>query len=440
MKYNIHNYNQKAAIDLKLDLKDLLILDWFQTFYPRMRKQIIGNKQYCWIDYESLLEDIPIIEIKTPSGLYKRLQALCDIGILEHTTVKNGAGWFSYYLITEKISLLISSKIIERGGSPEILPGSPEILPGSPEKEAHIVYNSLTIDSSTINSVSKLVKTNLHINQNSENFDKEKQTDLTNFSKTSSSLNEIETQEELDLWKNISEHFSAQTISQVQNASDFISAVPKEDEDDEINIDTSITHQDLQKSFLEAFKLKSANNIDKTFLNGITQDFLSFLSEKQISTTKLDQIFAKVFELKEKEITKKGIQHMNYYISTFKEVLEREENQELENELDCFSTSIERSYKVENSLAMEFSNKLMKQFIDQLKARSESEIFHAIISQLKFYAFDGNTLLFSVSKREDKEFIYLHYNNSFTKVLRAVCYDVLDWKLKNYDIIVEENA
>jgi hypothetical protein len=110
MKFNIFNYSQKGAISLKLDLKDLLILDWFQTFQPRMSKIIHENEQYYWVSYEKVLEDIPILEITTAKGLYKRLQNLCEVGILKHYTKTTNAGSYSYYLITDMIKILISSE------------------------------------------------------------------------------------------------------------------------------------------------------------------------------------------------------------------------------------------------------------------------------------------------------------------------------------------
>ena len=138
MKFNIFNYNQRQSCKLGLDLKDLLILDWFQTFQPRMNSIVRNEKQYYWIQYEKMINDIPIIEIKTASGLYKRLKNLVDIGILEHIPIKTARGGFSYYLITNKINILISES------------HSPEKETLNPEKE-DAIYNSSIINSSIIN-------------------------------------------------------------------------------------------------------------------------------------------------------------------------------------------------------------------------------------------------------------------------------------------------
>jgi len=65
MKYNIFNYDQKTAIDNKLDLKDLLILNWIQDFFhsDSIVKKIIDNKEYGWIKYDYMMQQIPIIEM-----------------------------------------------------------------------------------------------------------------------------------------------------------------------------------------------------------------------------------------------------------------------------------------------------------------------------------------------------------------------------------------
>ena len=107
MRYNIFKYNQQKAIEHKLDLKDLLILEWIQDFWPKMIKETINNKEYGWIKYEAMLADIPIIEINTKDGLYRRLKQITNLGFLEHTTVTNKYGTMSYYRVSRKILELL---------------------------------------------------------------------------------------------------------------------------------------------------------------------------------------------------------------------------------------------------------------------------------------------------------------------------------------------
>ena len=87
-------YEDKETV-VTLDCTDLVILRWFVDFWPRMMKVDVNGRQYAWLSYKSLIEDMPLIGIKK-RALAARLNKLVDFGILCHKTVKNG-GTFSYY-------------------------------------------------------------------------------------------------------------------------------------------------------------------------------------------------------------------------------------------------------------------------------------------------------------------------------------------------------
>lgn len=73
MKYTIEGFNQAKAVELGLCVADLIILRWFVDFAgtEKMVKRIIDGKEYYWIKYEGLLEDLPILSI-TKDTLYRR--------------------------------------------------------------------------------------------------------------------------------------------------------------------------------------------------------------------------------------------------------------------------------------------------------------------------------------------------------------------------------
>lgn len=108
MKYTILGFSQKKAIELGLDVTDLLIIRWFVDFYSsnKMVKINVGDKVFVWVNYSKIIEDIPIINMKKDM-IYKRLKKICDIGIMEHETLKQG-GTFSLYRLTDKYDELIS--------------------------------------------------------------------------------------------------------------------------------------------------------------------------------------------------------------------------------------------------------------------------------------------------------------------------------------------
>lgn len=97
MKYTIEGFNQAKAVELDLCVADLIILRWFVDFAgtEKMLKRIIDDKEYYWIKYEGMLEDLPILSI-TKDTLYRRLKGLVEKEVLEHITVKD-AGTYSFY-------------------------------------------------------------------------------------------------------------------------------------------------------------------------------------------------------------------------------------------------------------------------------------------------------------------------------------------------------
>ena len=121
MKYTIEGFSQEYALTLtkkvptsngkekliRVDCNDLVILRWFVDFYPRMMKVEIDGKQYAWVKYQALLEDLPLLDIKKRM-LFERLQKLVDFGVLSHKSIKSG-GSFSYYGFGENYIKLIDN-------------------------------------------------------------------------------------------------------------------------------------------------------------------------------------------------------------------------------------------------------------------------------------------------------------------------------------------
>ena len=84
MKYTIEGFSQEKAIELGLDLEDLLILRWIVDFSPKMSKQVIEGKEYFWVKYQALLQDIPILNFKSKDRLYRKMKSLVNKNILLH--------------------------------------------------------------------------------------------------------------------------------------------------------------------------------------------------------------------------------------------------------------------------------------------------------------------------------------------------------------------
>ena len=109
MKYTILGFNQEKALELGFDVEDLLIIRWFVDFYSssKMIKMNVGDKTYAWVNYSRVIEDIPILNMKKDT-LSRRMKKICETGIMEHETLKQG-GTFSLYKLTDKYDQLIST-------------------------------------------------------------------------------------------------------------------------------------------------------------------------------------------------------------------------------------------------------------------------------------------------------------------------------------------
>lgn len=109
MKYTIEGFDQRTALEYGLDVADLVILRWFVDFMHsnRIAKVQHEGKEYCWIKYDGLLSDMPILGIKKKM-LAIRLKKLVDAGVLSHVTKKDG-GTYSLYAIGENYINLINS-------------------------------------------------------------------------------------------------------------------------------------------------------------------------------------------------------------------------------------------------------------------------------------------------------------------------------------------
>lgn len=161
MRYTIEGFSQTEAIKFRrteivngkekvvtLDCTDLVILRWFVDFWPNMMKVEIGGRQYAWLSYKALIEDMPLIGIKK-GMLALRLKKLVGFGILSHQTVKSG-GTFSYYGFGPEYARLIDTNHAKEVSDPAqpINEGVPNKL-DTPTQENSDQINPSTKDPST---------------------------------------------------------------------------------------------------------------------------------------------------------------------------------------------------------------------------------------------------------------------------------------------------
>lgn len=86
MKYNI-NINQYAAVThgLDLDIIDLAIFDFIKDFVNsnRCNKMQTPEGVYFWVSHRIVMDEMPLLRIKTSQGLLKRIDNLINAGLLK---------------------------------------------------------------------------------------------------------------------------------------------------------------------------------------------------------------------------------------------------------------------------------------------------------------------------------------------------------------------
>lgn len=160
MKYTILGFNQEKAIELGFDVEDLLIIRWFVDFYSssKMIKMNVGDKTYAWVNYSRVIEDIPILNMKKDT-LSRRMKKICETGIMEHETLKQG-GTFSLYKLTDKYDQLIS-KDNKTEGTEKIPEGygkkSQPLTDKNPEQNINLLNNNSIKDINTYSTKEELL-------------------------------------------------------------------------------------------------------------------------------------------------------------------------------------------------------------------------------------------------------------------------------------------
>jgi len=113
MKYSIEGFSQSEAVNLGLNSEELIVLRWFVDFYAtnRMIKTSIGNEQYSWINYKSLLEDLPILRISKQTLSKRIFGDLVKAKILKKKVIKKSNGTFTVFNFDYNYGLLINNDL-----------------------------------------------------------------------------------------------------------------------------------------------------------------------------------------------------------------------------------------------------------------------------------------------------------------------------------------
>lgn len=120
MQYSFLGFSVAKMMELKLDMKDLAILRYFVDFREtgKMKAEVVGGKSYYWVNYNSMVEEMPYLELGKRAVMTRMLK-LRDLGILMHYTKKEG-GTFSFFAMGPKYIELISTTAVDPGEKKKI--------------------------------------------------------------------------------------------------------------------------------------------------------------------------------------------------------------------------------------------------------------------------------------------------------------------------------
>ncbi len=105
MKFSIMGFNQEKLLKdyWKLNCNDIVVLKTLSDLISKMEVKVKeNNKEYSWVMYKLLLEDLPFIT-QSESTMKKIVQKLIDVGLIERLIVNRG-GKYTYFRKTEKLS------------------------------------------------------------------------------------------------------------------------------------------------------------------------------------------------------------------------------------------------------------------------------------------------------------------------------------------------
>lgn len=99
IKYTIGAVQQSKALKYDLDLKDAFILTYLKELTSKkLIQKVIDNNTYYWIDYDALIDYMPLLGISTSKVLGRRFAKYEELGFIKrhlHKSYSKAKGQFS---------------------------------------------------------------------------------------------------------------------------------------------------------------------------------------------------------------------------------------------------------------------------------------------------------------------------------------------------------
>jgi hypothetical protein len=99
----------RSGLHKRTDLIDWAIIDYIASWEKSKKKKtvIYKEREYFWLNYQYLIKSLPLLGIKTKSGIAKRLNKLKRLGLVFIYRSKNKEIYISLTELTKSIIQLI---------------------------------------------------------------------------------------------------------------------------------------------------------------------------------------------------------------------------------------------------------------------------------------------------------------------------------------------
>lgn len=143
MNYTI-SICQKAIIDndLQIDWLDAAILDFMHKFTlsKKMQRIVLNEETYFYFSYEHIIQENPLLPIKTKDAIRRRLRVLESKGFLV-SHPDNQKLCKAFYKFEDKSSLIYADNTYD----PKVVPYDPKVVLPTASKSDNQIINNQTI-------------------------------------------------------------------------------------------------------------------------------------------------------------------------------------------------------------------------------------------------------------------------------------------------------
>ncbi|MFA5166835.1 MAG: hypothetical protein WC449_06120 [Candidatus Paceibacterota bacterium] len=153
MKHSICGFNHLELLLNKIDCVDVQIIRCIVDFRDtgKMKTIRVNNKEYFWISYEWLIDELPICEISSSKMVGRIMSKLVQNGLMERYIELGNRTYYRF--IEEKIKALVSFPQYDRGTKMEAPAQKSAAVPA--QKSAGPALESSAIYPNTNNLVTK---------------------------------------------------------------------------------------------------------------------------------------------------------------------------------------------------------------------------------------------------------------------------------------------